>query len=442
MASITFSEAADIIDTFGPDRSLWPNASRDAISDLIAKDPDFAEYVSTAKKVDDMLSDWKEDIDGAGVQTDEDDDADGDDANLDDNGGDQSVTPADNADDTFKEMDLSDLEEVQDIDGMLANIIQVAINQESSEFNVFTRDYDKIVDLAPPPSTPIDQIQKEVAKAVGPLMKDLRRLVAARSQVKRTPGMRRGRLHAPNLHRILAGDDRVFFRRDEAQSLDTAISLVVDCSGSMNGSRIKIAAQTAYALGSVLNRLGVTFECLGFTSASSSAYPAEMRDPSYMKEVAESNNIRPIHRYTPIIMPGFKTFEERWNQTIERRFAYIHNCQGAQLSPTIEFGMTPEGCGVEFAARRLLQRRESRKIMIVMTDGEAAGHSYCGNGSQYRIHAAEMVKAVAASGIDIIGVGIQHHGVTKHYPNNIVINSVSEMPTMLLGLMKRLLTAK
>jgi cobalamin biosynthesis protein CobT len=116
-----------------------------------------------------------------------------------------------------------------------------------------------------PEGTTLEAIDQAVQQAVGPLMKDLRRLIAARSQVRRIPGKRSGRLHAPSLHRIKLGDDRVFSRKEESPSLDTAITLLIDCSGSMASGRLKLATETAYALGKVLDKLNISFECIGFT---------------------------------------------------------------------------------------------------------------------------------------------------------------------------------
>jgi cobalamin biosynthesis protein CobT len=333
-----------------------------------------------------------------------------------------------------------------DMDGMFQDFIRkLTESDDDSEFRVFTRDYDSIVDLPVPDDTPLDRIDQAVALSTGALQKELRRLIAAQSQAKRIPGKRSGRLHAPNLHRILSGDDRVFTRREEAPTLDTAISLVIDNSGSMMGERLKLAAETAYAIGSVLHRLGVTFECLGFTDATQDP---RCQTPGYLKEVAEAHAIAPITRSTPIIMPKFKLFEERWLQPVQRRFAYVFN-HGGGYGPNgqgvVPFGSTPEGCGVEFAARRLLARKEKRKIMIVMTDGEPGGQVYnyqYGGTRPYVKQAADMVKSVSAAGIDLIGIGIQHAGPKRYYPDSMVIKDLSEMPSQLMALLKRFMLGK
>jgi len=456
----------DVVDVYGSDPDLWPDNYRDAMRSLMDRDEEFNDYVTQAAAIDEMLSSWDEHEDGADVGFDDifggsDEDQDDDQDNYpggdspqdeDDDTDDEGETEAsdDEDDDTdddgpIIEIDMDDLGDgLGDMDEVLQAIIRKELSDSDAlDFNVFTRDYDVIAEFQTPSDTSIASIDQEVAKTVGPLMKDIRRLIAARSQVQRIPGMRRGRLHGPNLHRILSGDDRLFSRREEAQSLDTAITMNLDCSGSMGGSRLKLAAETAYALGTVLNKLGISFECIGYTTARDEWHSPETKTPEYMHEVAESNKIRPVHRYQPIMMPMFKGFDERWSPGVQRRFAYIHNTGGMRPAPNIGLGGTPEGCGNEFAARRLLQRKEARKIMITMTDGEPYDHCFNNKtGSESQKHASQMVQKITASGIDLVGIGIQHYGPASYYPHAIIINNVGEMPAQLLGLLKKFLVGK
>jgi cobalamin biosynthesis protein CobT len=448
--NLNINDAMDLIDIYGADEDLWPTRDRDMLKDMIANDEDFADYVKDVKRIDDMLANWEEADDGLDVgetdddgRSDRDDDYDRDeDEEFESAGmGGPVMHDQDEDDDTVIEINP---ERLKDMDEMFADAIQKAFSDaDPSEFRVFTRDYDGIVDIdGVSDTTPIDKLDQAVAKSVGPLMKDLRRLIAARSQVKRVPGMRSGRLHGPNLHRILSGDDRVFTRREEAQSLDTAISLVVDCSGSMAGPRMQLAMQTAYALGSVLSRLGIQFECLGFTDNYGDP---RVTNKSYQKEVAAADKVAKIIRAVPIIMPRFKEFGERWTQPVMRRFASVFNAGGG-YGCGVPFGATPEGCGMEFAARRLIARKEARKIMIVMTDGEPGGHVYeprnMNDHWSYKRQSGDMVKAIEAAGVDLVGIGIQHAGPTGYYTNSMVIQNLEEMPQQLLGLLKKFILGK
>ncbi|MGE8141830.1 cobaltochelatase CobT-related protein [Novosphingobium sp. NPDC080210] len=450
-------EAMDVVDAYGPDRSLWPQQYVAAMDRAIKRDQELADYIADTARIEAMLENWDEDEDGAQIDLSDlegPDDEDEDDYDVSQHGGGfdnmGGATAHDDADDEdapeILEVNMSDIEDIGDLDGNLTDLIRKEIElagNEDDSWNVFTKDYDKILDVTPPPSTSIAEIDQAVQATTGPLQKELRRLIAAKTMSKRLPGLRRGKLHGANLHRILAGDDRVFFRRQEAPALDTAVSLLIDCSGSMTGSRLQLAVETAYALAAVFNRLGIAFECLGFTTANA-AHPdyKEWSSKKYRQELDEASRTATIHRHQPIAIPGFKTFDERWTPDVQRRFAYSFNRRGMDIAGN-DMGGTPESCSNEFAARRLLQRKEQRKIMITMTDGEPTANPYNSyDGLLARRRSAQVTKMIEAAGIDLIGIGIQHAGPKAYYSNAMVINDLSEMPTQLLALFKQLLLGK
>lgn len=485
--NLSIDDAKDLIDIYGPDETFWPKEDKAALNRLLANDPEFRDYVEDAKWLEQMLENWDQTPDGATIDWDDEDfDQNLDSSDVEPNedepdsdepqplgsgfmppveppedeegpsgaggGGAGSSERLETGDDDdgeeeeeeepiILEVDPADL---KDMDGLFQDFIRKqAENADPTEFRVFTRDYDELVDIKVPDHVSLDGIDTKVAKTTGPLQKDLRRLIAARSQVKRIPGMRSGRLHAPNLHRIMAGDDRVFTRRQEAESLDTAISLLIDCSGSMNGARTVLAVETAYALGSVLAKLGIAFECLGFTD---NTQDPRTRDREYLRQVEEADAVAKIIRATPIVMPRFKTFDERWTIPVQLRFGHVHNTGGHSDNCGYKMGSTPEGCGLEFAARRLLARKEKRKILISMTDGKPGGHVYSPRNSDdwyaYQRQSERVVKAIEAAGVDLVGVGIQHNGPAKYYSNAMCINQIEEMPKQLLALLKKFIVGK
>jgi cobalamin biosynthesis protein CobT len=430
---VTLEDAIDVVDAFGPNPSQWPVYDRAAMESMVKTDSEFVDYVKQARDLDKLLDGWSEGDEGSDVG--EDSDVKGDQGQDDDEDDQEQGEDQDDGEGVETPVGAINIDpnKVLEIGKMLAAYIVSQIEEDNGEqFRVFTRDYDRIVEIETPPNTSTKAIEESTAKSTGPLQKDLRRLIAAQTQSKRLPGKRSGKLHTANLHRITTGDDRVFFKREEAPQLDTAVSLLVDCSGSMRGSPIKLAAETAFALGSVFSKLGISFECLGFTCDSGNT---ECNTSEYEAEVQAAHEIAKITRSTPIIMPRFKSFDERWTQPVQRRFAHVFN-----KSAGIDFGHTPEGCGLEFIARRLVARPEKRKILISMTDGGPAGQ--CFSRTQYGAYARqsrEVVKAISASQIDLVGIGIQHDGVRAYYPNSIVINKIDEMPQQLLALMKRFL---
>ena len=266
-------------------------------------------------------------------------------------------------------------------------------------------------------------LSDRVDHMVGPLQKDLERAIAARSLSTWESGRRSGRLHAANLSRLAVGDPRVFRKRHESTSKDVAVELVVDASGSMRGAKVHLAVQSAYALSQVLERIGINHEVLCFTTG-----PVE-GDPSALAE--ETRKIgRQFTRSEGLYMPILKGFNERLNADVKKRFGWLPNSRIMRNNI--------DGECIEIALRRLLSRREAGKVMIVLSDGapNAYGDSYA-----MQIHLKQVVKDVAARGVNVVGIGIMTDSVRQFYPQNIVINNVEELPDRVIKELRHLLTS-
>lgn len=296
---------------------------------------------------------------------------------------------------------------------------------QSADYMPFTKDFDVIEKLpigsAYSPSM-TKSLMDKVDHMVAPLQKDLERAIAARSLATRSHGHRSGKLHAANLSRLRFNDDRVFSRKHESTSKDVAVQLVVDCSGSMNGSKIHTAAQAAYALSAVLDRLNIKNEVIGFTTKEiGSSARKELGD------TVRSSSIR-FSRVEGLYMPILKGYEERMTVNVKERFGWLPN--------TNILRSNVDGESVEIAARRLLARREESKVMLVLSDGypAAAGHR-----GDLEAHLKRVVKDIAASGVRIVGIGIQSDAVNKFYPKSMVIQNVEDLPGVVIKELRHLL---
>jgi nitric oxide reductase activation protein len=100
-------------------------------------------------------------------------------------------------------------------------------------------------------------------------------------------------------------------------------------------------------------------------------------------------------------------------------------------------GLTPLGEAMQIGATRLLPRSESRKIMLVLTDGRAGCE--CGDGAA-QIHAQHIASLCRKSDIELIGVGIQDDSLRQIVTDTIVIHVLEELPAQLCKLLGRTLT--
>jgi cobalamin biosynthesis protein CobT len=174
--------------------------------------------------------------------------------------------------------------------------------------------------------------------------------------------------------------DRLFKRRTEIAGIDSAVTIVLDCSGSMGDEpeRMANAVPVAYALLDTLAQAGVPTSLVTFSSNVSVLKPWSM--PA--KKV--------------------KGMLERLNTS----------------------GSTNDYAAVQFAHGMLLRRSESRRVCFVLTDGEGepdATRAQCESGTRL--------------GITTIGIGILQF-VQHVYPNAVRVNNVADMGTVAFNKLK------
>ena len=192
--------------------------------------------------------------------------------------------------------------------------------------------------------------------------------------------------------------------------------------------RIVKASDAAYALCSALERVGVKTQVVGFTTGDDDS----LRDEAYKelrKIVAKKPDFKGGYdRVESLLMPIYKTFDERLTPNCEQRIAAI---------PFLHLRNNADGECVEIAANMLRARQEERKILVVLSDGSPAMASVHASGGHHRERANEHLKNVVAdteeSGIEVLGIGIETHEVEEFYPKHIVLDSVSELPSKIVS---------
>lgn len=292
-----------------------------------------------------------------------------------------------------------------------------------SEYNVFTRDYDQIkpleVDQSALGKSWVKNMEDSVASMIGPMQKDIERMMASKSLVVRTPGYRKGKLHTPSLYRVPQGDDRVFTQRQEQKSKTTAVTMLADNSGSMHGAEMRLAMTASYALGMTLDRVGIASELIGFTTGD---IPSDLYDEFH----EDRRKGIEYSRVCSIVMPIYKEFKERMTPKVKQRIAYMMNAQPGMNTNV-------DGESLLYAAQRLAARNEERKVMIVLSDGQPVGN---GTGA----HLRDTVRMLEKSGIECIGIGICSNAVQRYYRKNCVLNNASELPQLVMRELKALLS--
>jgi cobalamin biosynthesis protein CobT len=140
-----------------------------------------------------------------------------------------------------------------------------------------------------------------------------------------------------------------------------------------------------------------------------------------------------------LVMPILKNFEERLDSNVRARFGY--------LPYRVNMASNIDGECVEIAARRLMSRPASRHVMIVLSDGEPAGHGYYGDGGNpytlgtLREDLRSRVENLSKY-IDIVGIGIESHAVKAYYPKHVVLDSMTDLPGTVIKELRALLVPR
>lgn len=474
-------EVKKLIDTYGANLKRWP----DAVAGLFpgaSADAETQEYLKEARRIDKALANWTEDEDGARIEDEdgepdeepgegddegegdedggedpfdddherEDDDSDGD---SDGDGGGDEVDGGGEAGESLDteyapppELTTADieaiealeaaLEDIEDTDAMMAEVIGRLVKTEYSDqkFLEYTRDFDRIEPIEVAKDIDVEEIEEQVRKVSSVIQKDLQRIITARSQSVFQPGLRRGRLNPSALHRIEIEDDRLFRKKVTNESKDVAITLLVDFSGSMRGPRIRLALMVAWCFAEVLDRLNINSEVIGFTCRRPGTYGDHMAIQAEAAKFAKSVGADAISvRWEALNMPIIKGFGERFTLEQKKRIAtaWTDHYQRHNLDQNID------GACLKTAAIRLLQQRQVRKMLIVLSDGEPCSYMH---GGVLHTHLHDTVKEVTAAGIDLVGVGIQTDSANRFYPKSFRVNNLGELPSKVVGELKRFLT--
>lgn len=323
--------------------------------------------------------------------------------------------------------------EAKDLDKMMDKMIgdELLDSLKSTGYVPLTKDFDVIEEFKPSVSQDhqtalLEQMEENVSHCIAPLQRHLERCVAAKSHSRMIPGHRSGRINPTALHRIVTGDERLFRRKHISKTKDAAISLVVDLSGSMCGHKVDLAMQTAFAMSVSLDRLNITHEVIGFTTNN---LPTRGEDGRRVREALEEmRRVRMPSRMEPVYMPIFKGFNSKL--TVDRKRAIASYDE-------IPLRNNTDGEAIEYAARRLASRRETRKIMIVLSDGSPCAGA--GDYVEQAWHLKQTVKRLNGAGFEMFGIGIQDDSVREFYPKHAVLHNLADLPVTVMQALEKML---
>jgi len=220
-------------------------------------------------------------------------------------------------------------------------------------------------------------------------------------------GFEHGRFDTKRLVSAYQGNPNVFKMREEVEELDTAVSILVDMSGSMHGKRTLLAQQSCIALAESVHKVGCALEIRGFTNRSS------FLDRSHYRITGKYSRTDPMDIFV------FKTFAEKLMQAKRSlgNLASVQQDYGGQNS---------DACAVLSSIKSILKRKESKQILMVLSDGYPA-HSTDYGYKHINQNLRDVVQYGMNKGIDVIGIGIQSEAVKQFYPDYHVIRDLDDL---------------
>lgn len=305
-------------------------------------------------------------------------------------------------------------------------------------------------------------LQGTVEAQIGTLKRQLQFLMETESKTRVQRNTEDGQLDEGSLYKLglAGGDSRVFKRvRSNNNPNDVCVALHVNQSGSMKmpvyykcdrngaiehedciayyrrlalrgvrdkqvcrmphklGTRITMAQGLAVTFGESLARLGTPFRLSGHTTTFSSHLSKE-RDPAY----------NAYARLGGVWLRVYKDWEERFE-------AVKHKIMLMEAN-----GGTYDGETLLMVANSMAGRREKRKIIFTLDDGEPEPLDQTRRTLQ-REYLPEVVKSIMRSGIEVVALGMGTDTVKEFYPRCVPVlrpehmleEGAKELKRVLLG---------
>ncbi len=292
-----------------------------------------------------------------------------------------------------------------DIGALVASAINEDADDSKSELSYMDIDFPVVFGSRPFERAPHGRhvaALKKAKTASNSLAFQLHALVEAQTDCSRSRRDQGVRVSRGQLHRVAAGDFRVFEKKRRSEGVKTAVMVVEDVSPSMMVRSKDGRRRIDVALESVL-ALSLALESISDVQVGVMAYPhAERKDEDtieqYMIDLVE------------------------FGESVAQRSEAIMNVRCTGTTPTAE--------AVLYASGRLDELDVDRRVILVITDGESDNPE----------RLADVCKSVGQD-TDIIAIGIGTDAVKREFDRAIVIDDVSDLAGVAFREMRQVLLA-
>jgi cobaltochelatase CobT len=291
------------------------------------------------------------------------------------------------------------------------------------EYRAFTTRFDEVVgaeDLCDPEELArlrsyLDKQLQHLQGVVARLANRLQRRLLAKQNRSWEFDLEEGMLDPARISRVIIDPFQPlsFKREKDTNFRDTVVTLLLDNSGSMRGRPITVAATCADILARTLERCGVKVELLGFTTR---AWKGGQSREAWLA----ANKPQSPGRLNDLRHIIYKSADAPWRRA--RKNLGLMMREGL-LKENID------GEALDWAHKRLLARPESRKILMMISDGAPVDDSTLSvnPGNYLERHLRYIIEDIETrSPVELIAIGIGHD-VTRYYRRAVTIVDAEEL---------------
>ena len=352
--------------------------------------------------------------------------------------GDSALNVIDKDIDSLGENENSDQDEAEEIEGDLNIQRKHKTNLLKDKYKIFTNEYDEIKQAEDLENEEeiirlrknLDQQLTNLQNLVTKLANKLQRQLLAKQNRSWEFDLEEGLLDASKLSRVITDPFHSLSYKNEKQIefKDTLVTLLIDNSGSMRGRPISVAAICADILSRTLERCSVKVEILGFTTKN---WKGGRSREKWNLNNKPSNPGR-LNDLRHII---YKSADQPWRQAKKN------------IGLMLKEGLLKENIDGEallWAFKRIIKRKEERKILMNISDGAPVDDSTLSvnSGDYLEKHLKHVVKWIEEnSSIEVLAVGIGHD-VTRYYKKAIKIADVQELGDVMINQLTKLFSEK
>lgn len=242
--------------------------------------------------------------------------------------------------------------------------------------------------------------RKSISSVVGQLSNYTEDAIKALSRVQMQRNLEHGKIDRHKLVGLSKSlTKKVFYKSKPGIDLNTAITIMIDESGSIGYMCYELRA-LAIAFSEVFTKLNIRFEVLGYTTHNNIRY----------------NTPKNVTRTAPIKIIEHKTFGETYQQAKYR------------LGSISSDYCNIDGESLLIAYKRIAKERVNRRIIFVLSDG--LPNQGWGSSNITR-HLYDSIRFIRKNGTEVYGFGIGTEEPKKFYgeDNFLYLRNVSELGT-------------